>query len=102
VKFILAITIFCLAIFTSCSTEKELQGATKQLDFSPEFGENETAAYAIVNLSASRTLFLNQQKMTVKLGTENIFDTYYSTFSDWNNIPRRGRNLFVNLSYVIQ
>jgi len=84
------------------SIETELQGATKQLDFSPEFGENETAAYAVVNLSASRTLFLNQQKMTVKLGAENIFDTYYSTFSDWNNIPRRGRNLFVNLSYVIQ
>jgi len=38
----------------------------------------------------------------VKLGAENIFDTYYSTFSDWNNIPRRGRNLFVNLNYVIQ
>jgi iron complex outermembrane receptor protein len=84
------------------SIETELQGATKQQDFSPEFGENETAAYAIVNLSASRTLFLNQQKMTVKLGAENLFDTYYSTFSDWNNIPRRGRNLFVNLNYVIQ
>ena len=82
--------------------EIELQGATKQLDFSPEFGENRTDYYAIVNLSALRTLFLNQQKMTVKLGAENIFDTYYSTFSDWNNIPGRGRNLFVNLSYVIQ
>jgi len=34
-KFIRATSIFCLAIFTSCSTEKELQGATKQLDFSP-------------------------------------------------------------------
>ena len=84
------------------SIETELQGATIQQDFSPEFGENETAAYAIVNLSASQTLFLNQQKMTARLGAENIFDTYYSTFSDWNNIPRRGRNLFVNLSYVIQ
>ena len=83
------------------SIEAELQGATKQQDFSPEFGENETAAYAIVNVSASQTLFLNQQKMTVKLGAENIFDTYYSTFSDWNNIPRRGRNLFVNLNYEI-
>src|SRR5680860_1138648 len=84
------------------SMEIELQGATKQQNFSPEFGENETDSYAIVNLSASRTLFLNRQKMTVKLGAENVFDTYYSTFSDWNNIPRRGRNLFVNLSYVIQ
>ncbi len=84
------------------SVEIELQGATKQLDFSPEFGENQTADYAVVNLSASQTLFLNQQKMSVKLGAENIFDTHYSTFSDWNNIPRRGRNLFVNLSYAIQ
>jgi len=62
------------------SIETELQGATKQLNFSPEFGENETAAYNVVNLSASRTLILNQQKMTVKLGAENIFDSYYSLF----------------------
>jgi len=50
----------------------EVLGATKQLDFSPEFGENETATYAIINLSASRILILNRQKMTVKLGAENI------------------------------
>ncbi|MCY2688593.1 TonB-dependent receptor plug domain-containing protein [Salinimicrobium sp. TH3] len=83
------------------SAEAAVEGALKQSDFSEEFGENETPAYAVVNLSASQILYLNQQKMTIKVGAENLFDTYYSTFSDWNNIPRRGRNLFVNLNYVV-
>jgi len=81
--------------------ETSLQGAAKQINFSPEFGENETAAYSIVNLSASKTGLLNQQNLSLKLGVENLFDRYYSTFSDWNNIPRRGRNIYVNLSYAI-
>jgi iron complex outermembrane receptor protein len=83
------------------SAKASVEGALKQSDYSQEFGENETPAYAVVNLSASQILYLNQQKMTIKVGAENLFDTYYSTFSDWNNIPRRGRNLFVNLNYVI-
>ncbi len=83
------------------SAEASIEGALKQSEFSQEFGENETPAYAVVNLSASQILYLNQQKMTIKVGAENLFDTYYSTFSDWNNIPRRGRNLFVNLNYVV-
>lgn len=80
------------------SAKASVEGALKQSDYSQEFGENETPAYAVVNLSASQILYLNQQKMTIKVGAENLFDTYYSTFSDWNNIPRRGRNLFVNLN----
>ncbi|MGM1057029.1 MAG: TonB-dependent receptor plug domain-containing protein [Bacteroidota bacterium] len=86
----------------SFAIETSFLGATKQRNFSPEFGENETAAYSIVNLSASKTGLLNQQNLIVKLGAENLFDTYYSSFSDWNNIPRRGRNLFLNLNYTIQ
>jgi iron complex outermembrane recepter protein len=83
------------------SAQASVEGALRQSNYSPEFGENPTPAYAVVNLSASQTLYLNQQKMTIKAGAENLFDTYYSTFSDWNNIPRRGRNLFLNLSYEI-
>jgi iron complex outermembrane receptor protein len=38
-------------------------------------------------------------KCNLKVGIENIFDSYYSTFSDWNNIPRKGRNVFLNLAF---
>lgn len=83
------------------SAEGSIEGSLKQSEFSREFGENPTPAYTVVNLSASQILYLNQQKMTIEIGAENIFDTYYSTFSDWNNIPRRGRNIFVNLNYMM-
>ena len=42
---------------------------------------------------------MGANQMNVKLGVENIFDINYTTYSDWNNIPRMGRNLFINLSY---
>ena len=38
----------------------------------------------------------------LKAGVENLFDTSYSTYANWNNIPRMGRNFFVNVSYVIR
>ncbi|MCM4159695.1 TonB-dependent receptor [Antarcticibacterium flavum] len=83
------------------SIEGSIEGAMEQSNFSTGFGENRTPAYTVVNLSASRSLYLNNQRVTVKAGAENLFDTYYSTFSDWNNIPRRGRNIFVNLNYAV-
>lgn len=35
---------------------------------------------------------------TVRVGVENVLDADYSTYSDWNHIPQKGRNLYVNLS----
>ena len=29
---------------------------------------------------------------------ENLLDKYYSTYSDWNKLPQKGRNIYVNLS----
>jgi iron complex outermembrane receptor protein len=31
------------------------------------------------------------------MGMENVWDTLYTTYSDWNKIPRMGRNVFLNL-----
>ncbi len=77
--------------------EFNLNGASKQINFSSYYGENETEAYAIVNLNASYKFYFGSQKLYLKGGIENVFDTYYSTYSDWNNIPRMGRNFFVNI-----
>ncbi|MBI6121158.1 TonB-dependent receptor plug domain-containing protein [Salegentibacter maritimus] len=79
--------------------EASIESATKQFDYSPEFGENQTPAYSVVNLALSKILYVNTQKMVLKVGGENLFDEYYSTYSDWNNIPRPGRNLYANLIY---
>lgn len=79
--------------------EATLKSASKQFDYSPEFGENQTPAYSVVDLALSQIFYINNQKMIVKAGGENLFDEYYSTYSDWNNIPRHGRNLYANVIY---
>ena len=61
--------------------------------------EDRTSSYAIVNFNAGYSFAFEKVKCNARAGIENIFDTYYSTFSDWNNIPRKGRNLFLNLAF---
>ena len=79
-----------------------LDGAGKQTNYSSYFGENETESYAVLNASASYNFYFGSQKLYVKAGVENIFDTNYSTYADWNNIPRMGRNGYINISYLIR
>ncbi len=93
---------------TSLSLKKEkfiaeagLAGAGRQIHFSPEYGEDETKDYLIVNISAGYTFKAGKTIFNLKAGVENLFDAYYSTYSDWKNIPRKGRNLFINLGINI-
>jgi len=37
--------------------------------------------------------------MVFQLGAENLFNSYYSTYADWGNIPRMGRNIFTALKF---
>ncbi|GHA37830.1 hypothetical protein GCM10007103_19220 [Salinimicrobium marinum] len=84
------------------SMETSIDGAVEKTEFSREFGESGAPSYTVVNISASKVMYVHQQKLILKLGAENLFDAFYYTFSDWNNIPRKGRNLFINLKYFIQ
>ena len=81
------------------SAEMNLQGNAVQAQFSPFYGEDRTPSYAVLNASSGYGFQLKENKCRIKAGVENILDTYYSTFSDWNNIPRKGRNFFLNLSF---
>ena len=78
-----------------------MDGAGQQNDFSPEFGEDKTKAYTVFSLSLGRTFTIEDDAIYVKLGVENMFDKYYSTYTDWKNIPRMGRNFFITASYAI-
>ncbi len=82
--------------------EVTLTGADTQVNYSSYYGENKTQAYSVLNLNASYSFYINKTKLFLKAGIENVFDKSYSTYSDWQNIPRTGRNLFINASYVIQ
>lgn len=78
-----------------------VSGNATQENFSPIYGENQTKAYAVVSATLGRRLIISKNDLYAKAGIENIFDVSYSTYSDWNNIPRMGRNIFMTLSYSI-
>jgi len=75
----------------------DLQGATKQVNYSAEYREDLTPAYFIVNTSVGYDFTFGHVAPAVKIGIENLLDRKYSTYADWNNIPRKGRNVYINL-----
>lgn len=80
--------------------EVDLESSTKQYAIGKVYGENPTKAYAIVNCAAGYVLPVQQHSIFFKLGVENIADTYYATFSDWNKIPQKGRNFYLNIAFI--
>ncbi|KAB1066566.1 TonB-dependent receptor [Tamlana haliotis] len=77
--------------------QAELNGDAMQVNYSPEYGEDETPSYTNLNVSADYSFYISNYKTVVQIGAENVFNTYYSTYADWGNIPRMGRNFFTSL-----
>lgn len=80
----------------------QLEGNGNQSSFSSFYGEDETPAYGILNLNCGNIFYKEQNKFILKYGIENLLDANYSTYADWNNIPRPGRNFYLNVSFVIR
>ncbi|MGO1585495.1 TonB-dependent receptor [Mesonia sp.] len=83
------------------SASLSVKGAGEQTNFNSTYGETKTAAYATLSASFGKRFFIQENDLFLKAGVENIFDTYYSTYTDWSNIPRMGRNIYINISYTI-
>jgi iron complex outermembrane receptor protein len=81
------------------SSELAVHGNAKYQDFAEKYGESATPDYLEMNASLGYLFKMNNSKILAKIGVENIFDRFYTTFSDWNKIPRPGRNFFLNLSF---
>lgn len=79
----------------------QLEGNGNQTKYSSFYGEDKTPEYAVLNLNFGNLLYVNQNKIVLKYGVENLLDTNYSSYADWNNIPRQGRNVYINLSYTL-
>ncbi|WP_343670884.1 hypothetical protein [Chitinophaga sp.] len=77
----------------SFSANVTASGAAAQDKYNPEFGEQALPGYTIFNVSAAYQF----NSLLLKIGAENIFDRNYTTFADWNRIPRMGRNIFANV-----
>ena len=74
-----------------------VNGDLKQSNYSPAYGEDETPAYHIWNMFADYSFPIGRVKAFLQIGAENIFNKYYSTYADWGNIPRMGRNVFTSI-----
>lgn len=79
--------------------DANMNGSAKHSNYNSDFGETPKDSYVIANVGLSKNFNLGKQKLTAKVGAENLFDENYSTFSDWNNIPRMGRNMYINLVF---
>jgi iron complex outermembrane receptor protein len=80
----------------------QIKGDGNQSKYSSHYGEDETPSYAVVNITLGNSFFIKNNRTVLKYGVENILDTQYSSYADWNNIPRQGRNFYLNVSYIIQ
>jgi iron complex outermembrane receptor protein len=79
----------------------QLIGNGNQTHYSSYYGETEKPSFAILNLNLGNVFYIKQNKIVFKYGIENILDTNYTTYADWNNIPQQGRNFYINASYVM-
>ena len=79
------------------TAELSVQGNAIQTNYSPFYGEDKTPDYAIMTVGFGYNFKIDSISVGLNGGVENVFDAYYSTYSDWNNIPRMGRNFFANL-----
>ena len=81
------------------SSEISILGNSKHNHFAAIYGETETFAYSILNASVGYKFIFEKHKILTRIGIENAFDKFYTTYSDWNKIPRFGRNFFININY---
>lgn len=81
------------------SCQAMLAGDLKQHYYNPDYGEDATPAYSLVSVSADYALPIEKQLFHLQLGVENLLDRYYSTYADWKNFPRMGRNFYVGVKF---
>ena len=74
-----------------------IKGNTRQSNFGDKYGETAASEWAILNLSAQYSL----SSITIRAGVENLFDKQYATYADWNHIPQKGRNIYLNLTFAL-
>ncbi|CAM3915389.1 TonB-dependent siderophore receptor [Flavobacterium cucumis] len=81
------------------SSELQLKGNATQTEYNAFYGEDKTPDYAIVNANFGYKFTFEKSKMIFNTGVENLLDANYTTYTDWNNLPRMGRNIFMNLMF---
>ncbi|WP_444671309.1 TonB-dependent receptor [Flavobacterium columnare] len=74
-----------------------INGDLDQIHYSSLYGEDQTPKYLLWGASVDYAILFNEYKITLQTGAENILNENYSTYADWGNINRMGRNIFISL-----
>ena len=61
------------------------------LDYHPFSAQAQLKGNARLKVRQASSLIL-------RAGVENVLDKRYTTYSDWNKIPQKGRNIYLSLS----
>ena len=78
-----------------------VKGNTRQSNNGGKYGETAASEWAILNLSAAYHFSIFNFQSSIRFGVENLFDKQYATYADWNHIPQKGRNIYMNLTFAI-
>ena len=82
-------------------SEAGVRAVARNCKCGTQYGETPTAGYAIYHFNIGGHFQIGKVGTDIHVGVENLFDRYYSTYSDWNHIPQKGRNLYANLSFQL-
>ena len=69
-----------------------LQGDAAQRFYSVARGEDGSQPYHIWDMLAEYRFTWAKHRMNIQFGVDNILDRHYTTYADWGNLPRMGRN----------
>jgi len=78
-----------------------VKGNARQSSYGEKYGETAAAAWTIINLSAQYDVVFHDSRFVVRAGMENLLDKQYATYADWNHIPQKGRNIYLNLTFEL-
>ena len=78
-----------------------VKGNARQSNYGEKYGETAAKAWTILNLSAQYQLSIEKYQLSIRAGVENVFDHRYATYADWNHIPQKGRNIYLNLTFAL-
>jgi iron complex outermembrane receptor protein len=78
-------------------SQATIKGNARQSNYGEKYGETAAKAWTIVNLAAQYGF----SSITLRAGVENLFDKQYATYADWNHIPQKGRNIYLNLTFEL-
>ncbi|MCQ2203891.1 MAG: hypothetical protein MJZ15_05570 [Bacteroidales bacterium] len=77
------------------------EGALKQYDSGAKYGEKGSNAYIVFGANLTYTKLFSKVNTTFRIGLENALDKFYSTYSDWNGLPHKGRNVYFSVNLTL-